>query len=1147
MTVNIYGNRKLINTGIISILSKHVIVLIKNLQKNDKKKQINKKISLPCFSKLIQTHFNYLIMKKKLLLGSILLLFCFMQSFAQERTITGKITSQDGTPLSGASVIVSGKKTGETTAADGSFSIKVPDNTKDLKVSFIGFETQTIPVAGQNSISVSLKPSNTSLNEIVVTGYGSQRKKDITGAVSVVDVKNLKQIPSGTTEALLQGQAAGVTVINSGVPGGGSNVRIRGITSPGNSDPLIIIDGVQGSMHDLNVDDIASMQVLKDAGAAAIYGVRASNGVIIITTKRGGSGKATISYDGFVGTQRPLADGFNIANSSETADAISREFFNDSLKLNNKQFGPSGVLQIPDYITPTGLVGTSPMTDPSTYALYDNQITKANKQGTDWFNEIFKPAIIQSHTVSAAGGGDKSHYYFSLGYFDQQGTLIGTYLKRYSARINTLFNVKNNIRVGENLYVFNKQNPSFTNQNEGNAISYSYRESPIIPIYDIMGNYAGTHSQGLGNSQNPVANQLRAQNNKSNNWQMSGNAFAEVDFLKHFTVRTSIGGTVDNYYYYYFNYTQYENAENNTNPNTFGEGGGYNSQLTWTNTLTYKQTFGKHDVTFLLGTEANTYYGRQIAGTRSGYFITNSSNLTVDPNLWTLGFGPASSQTNTDNNGVYQSSLYSQFGRLDYSYNDRYLLSGVLRRDGSSRFAPGHEYGYFPSFTAGWRISNESFFPVSSWLNDLKIRGGWGKLGSINNINATNPYNLYSLNAANAGYDIAGVNSGTIGVGAYASQNGNENTTWEQDIITNIGIDAGLFQNKLQLSFDWYKKAISGLLFQPATSDFGGGASPAFVNVGDIGNTGIDASLAYHGNINKDLSFNANLTLTTYNNKVNDLGDTKYITRNNSGSSRIGAFTRLQTGEAVGAFFGYVEDGLFQNWADVNKSAKQGDAAPGRFKFKDVSGPDGKPDGIIDDNDRTFFGNPNPKFTTGLNLGVNFKNFDFSTFLYASVGNDVINYVRYWTDFPQVFEGAVSKDAVYNSANLVDNSGQATYYQNPEAHISNPGAKVPLLERSANFSNTTNFNSYYMEDGSYLRMKSLIVGYSIPGSVLSRYKIEKFRIYLQATNLFTITNYTGLDPELSASDFSDNMNFGIDLGNYPANQKVYTVGVNVTF
>lgn len=542
----------------------------------------------------------------------------------------------------------------------------------------------------------------------------------------------------------------------------------------------------------------------------------------------------------------------------------------------------------------------------------------------------------------------------------------------------------------------------------------------------------------------------------------------------------------------------------------------------------------------MVGTEAITNYGRGMAATRNNYFITNAGNLTVDPSLWTLNFGDATTQKNSG--APYQSALYSQFSRIDYSYADRYLLSGTVRRDGSSVFDPSQRWGIFPSVSGAWRISRESFFPQLSWLNDLKIRGGWGKLGSLSNINPTNPYSLYGLSAANANYDINGQNTSSA-IGAYASQNGFKPTTWERDIITNIGLDATFFQNKMDLSVDWYKKAVSGLLFVPGVPATAGGALAPYINAGNIENKGIDGSITYHGSVSRELKFDVTGTFTSYNNKVIALpAGVKYYDRYSAGSGRIGAFSRLQAGQAVGAFYGYQSIGLFQSWSDVQKSPVQPDAAPGRLKFRDVNG-----DGKIDANDRTFFGNPNPKFTAGLNLTISYKNFDLSTFLYASVGNDVINYVRYWTDFPQVFEGAVSKDAVYNSAILVDASGKPTSYKDPTAHISNPGAKVPLLERSANQSNTINFNSYYMENGSFLRMKSLVLGYTFPIAQLKRLKVDRFRIYVQAANLFTITKYTGLDPELQTSNLNDNSNFGIDLGNYPANQKMFTVGVNLSF
>ncbi len=960
----------------------------------------------------------------------------------------------------------------------------------------------------------------------MVTGYTSQKKKDITGSVSVVNVTSLKQIPTGSPEQALQGQAAGVTVLTSGAPGGATNIRVRGITSVGSTAPLVIIDGTQGSLSNLNVNDIESIQVLKDAGAAAIYGVRGSNGVVIVTTKKGRSGKVKLNYDAYYGVQVPFKNGFNIANTQETANAIQQSYLNSGLRPNHKQLDTFSTPIIPDYITPTAAFDGDPRTDPSQYALYDNQITRINKQGTVWFDEIFDAAPIQSHNISASTGTEKSTFFFGLNYFDQQGTLLNTYLKRYSARINTTFNVNNKFRIGENLYAFYRQSPGITNQNEGNAISYSYRQSPLIPVYDIMGNFAGTGSQGLGNSQNPYANLARMKNNKGNNWQIIGNAFAELDILKHFTARTQFGGTVDNYYSNFFSYTQYENQENNRNPNAFTEQFGYNSNWTFTNTLTYSNTFGEHSLKVLAGSEALSYYGRAIQGRRGGYYITNPSNLDVDPSLWTLNFGPPNGQTTGNINGTpYQSSIFSLFGRVDYGFGDKYLISANLRRDGSSVFAPGNRFGVFPSVTAGWRISKEAFMQNVTWLNDLKIRGGWGKLGSISNIDPNNAFNLYSQGAANSYYDINGTNNSSV-LGFYASALGNVATTWEEDIITNIGFDASLFKNKLDFSFEWYNKAISGLLFRPSAPPVIQGPSQPFVNSGNISNKGIDASLTYHGGIGKDLKFDVTTTFTSYNNKVESLPPgIKYYDYTSGGSTRLGAFSRLQPGYGIGAFYGYKVMGLFRDSSEVNKAPTQEDAAPGRFRYADVNN-----DGVINSDDRTYFGDPNPDFTTGLFLSVTYKNFDFSTFLYASVGNDVINYVRYWTDFPQVFDGAISKDAVYNS-------------WTPQ----NLNAKVPRLERNATFSNTGQFNSYYLEDGSFLKMKSLIIGYTITPGKLKMLGIEKLRVYLQAANLFTITKYTGIDPELQGSDVNNSTTFGIDLGNYPANQANYNFGVNLSF
>ncbi len=1056
---------------------------------------------------------------------TLLLILIGFGSYAQ-KIVTGKVVNnRDNSPVSDASIVVKGTASGTKTQNDGSFSVNVPGDNSVLVVSIVGFQTMEVPVSGRTSVGeVALTASSTNLNEVVVTGYSAQRKKDITGAVAVVNVANLKSVPSGTTESLLQGQAAGVTVINSGAPGGNSNVRVRGITSVGSTDPLVIIDGTPGSLHDLNVNDIQSMQVLKDAGAAAIYGVRGSNGVIIVTTKKGRSGKSVVTYDAYYGTQRPLSGNvWNIANPQEAADAIWQTYTNIGLTPSHKQYGNGPKPVIPDYITPAAAMEGDPRTDPSTYALYKNQITRANKAGTDWFHEIFKPAHIQSHNLSVSGGGEKSTFLLSVGYFDQPGTLIHTYLKRYSVRVNTTFNIKEHIRIGENVYMFYKQNPSYTGLpgvNNANSINAAYRMPTIVPVYDIMGNFAGGGSQSLGNAPNPVAIMERTRDYKGNNWQTNGNLFAEIDFAKHFTVRTTIGGTIDNFYRNFFTFTAYENAENSQNPNSYIENYGYNSSYTWTNTLRYTNNFAKHSLNVLLGTEAVSNSGKAASASRGSYFITNLSNLTVDPNLWTLNFGSPGSQTNANivsNNGIqtpYQSSIFSLFGRADYNFDDRYLLSGTLRRDGSSVFDPKKRFGIFPSVTAGWRISAESFMKNVSWLNDLKIRGGWGKLGSISNINPTNAFTLYSQSAVQSYYDINGT-SNAPAQGIYNSQYGNPNTTWEEDVITNIGFDATFLNNKFDISAEWYKKSISGLLFPEKLPAIGGSATAPFVNSGNIENKGFDVAVTYHGAVKRDFRFDITATFTSYNNTVVSLPPgVAYIDYGNS---------RLEPGHPVGSYFGYKVLGLFQSDADVAKSPTQDAAAPGRFKYADMNG-----DGKITSADRTHFGNPNPDFTAGLNIGASYKNFDFFTFLYSSVGNEVINGVRNSTDFPQSFDVAISKDAVYNS-------------WRPDR----TDAKVPIIERTGNFSNGTGSGatSYPLENGSFLRCKTLSLGYTIPATKLVRFGIDKFRVYAQAANLFTITKYTGPDPELPGTS----VNFGVDGGSYPANQKVFTFGVGLSF
>lgn len=1023
------------------------------------------------------------------------------------KKVRGRVINETGEPLVNATIMVKGTKIGSITGADGAFSI-IAKQGNVLVITFIGYQAKELEISGKTDYSIVLSAAVNSLNAIVVTGYSSQRKKDITGSVSIIDMKSMKSIPTGSGEQALQGMASGVTIISSGVPGGESNIFIRGITSFGNTQPLIIVDGVPASLHDINTNDIESVQILKDAGAASIYGVRGSNGVIIVTTKKGKSGAPAFSYDAYYGTQIPLQGNvFNLLNSQDFATLVKRLNPGTTLFANG----------LPDYLyTGPGVAGTAkagdPAVDPSQYVFdaanpnNDYLIQQVNKQGTDWFHEIFKAAPMQSHNFTASGGTDKSKYLFSLGYLDQQGTLIETSLKRYSARINTEFTFKNNIRVGENAYMYLKQNPGFSNQNTNNVIAFVYRSMPIIPVYDIKGNYGGTWAgPELGDAPNPYAAQARTSLNTNRSLAVVGNIYAEVDLLKHLMARSSFGGTVDDGHSTNFSPNAYNDKEFHNGVNLFNENMQYDNNWTWTNTLTYTNNFDKHNLKVLAGSEAINSNGRGISGAASNFFSTSPAYLLL-----------SNGTTSITNSGyAYDQSLYSLFSRLDYSYNDRYLFSATVRRDGSSNFGPEKRYGIFPSVSLGWRISNENFMKNISQINDLKLRGSWGKLGSQNNVGANNAYTLFSSGFQNSYYDINGLSTSPV-QGFYSSSNGNPKTSWEEDVITNIGLDATVFNN-FDVSVEWYKKRVNGLLFPQPLPLTAGAADAPTINIGDIENKGWDISAAYHSDRNGKLQYNIGVNVTAYKNKIVNIPGDYFDVANSS----LGYLARNQVGHPQGAFFGYQVVGLFKDAQEVASSPTQEDAAPGRFKYRDVNG-----DGKITPDDRTFFGNPNPDFTYGINLGVNYKDFDISAVFYGSQGNDVLNHVRYYTDFFGSFIGGKSKDLFYNS-------------WTPQ----NLNAKTPIAELANTFSTSGVANSYYMENGSFLKCRSLILGYTVNPLVLQRYGVKKLRVYLQAANLFTITKYKGLDPELTGSSST----FGIDYGNYPNNQKNLIVGVNLSF
>ncbi len=1092
-----------------------------------------------------------LLMRQKidciLLRVCVVLLFVFTSFgvFAQ-KTVTGKVTStKDNLPLVSATVTVKGSTVATLTDANGNFKLTLPAGKTTLVVSSIGYANAEVD-ASSGTVNVSLTESTSSLDEIVVTGYTTQKKKDITGSVATVNVNDAKKIPATSSEQLLQGQASGVTVINSGAPGAASTVFVRGISNFGHTQPLYVIDGVQVSdMSTLNPNDIESISVLKDAGAAAIYGISGGNGVIVITTKKGRPGRATISYDAYFGTQRPLQGNvWNLMSPAQQSEVAFRA--ND---VATEALYPGGPGKVPTY----GYHGSSAVpTFSDAGVTNDNGVLQyykfdfnhpendfliqkfATGSGTDWFHEVFKPAFEQQQTLTASGGGERSTYLFSVNYLNQQGTLLNNYEKRYQIRLNTNFNVKDHIRIGENMYATYRENNggyNGTQQNEGGSIAYTFREMPIIPVFDIAGNFGGGYDgpkgEPLGNGSNPYAILSRQANDRARFVLVQGNVFAEADIAQHFTVHTGLGFNLYNQYYYNYGFNPYEDYESHNGPNSDLE----DDQISWnynfTNTIVYKQNFGKHNIQVLGGFEAKQTGGREVQASAQGFFSMN-------PNYVQLQFG---TPVNAPASYIYQpTSTLSFFGRLDYTFNDKYILGATIRRDGYSIFYPGdtsignQQWGTFPSVSLGWRISQEGFLKNVSWLNNLMIRGSYGEAGNNGNISGPNAYTLFGSGTGRSYYGIGGGIS-SITQGFYQSQIGNPFVSWETDKITNIGLDANLF-NHLDFTVEWYKKTISGLLFPLPLPSTVGGADVPVINVGDVQNTGIDASATYHGKIGKDFSFNITGNLTTYNSKITSIPSPGYF---DFGYSRDLDIVRNEVGHPIGEFFGYQVVGLYQSDEEAAKGPTYKGAAAGSFKYANTNG-----DSVINADDRTWIGNPNPKFTYGLNISANYKAFDFSLVLYGSQGNEDYNYVKYWTDFYSTFQGGKSLD-LYNRAAIVQNG-----------KVTNPDAILPPASFAQAMGSSTT-SSFYVEDGSFLKCRVVQLGYTFDPTLLKRVGIDKLHLYIQGTNLFTITKYSGLDPELvpSLSNNGGGNNqsaaFGIDYGAYPNNQKQYIVGVNLTF
>lgn len=1052
-------------------------------------------------------------------------------ALAQDKRVTGRITDPSGAGIPGVSVLQQGTNVGTVTDADGNYALNTRGASPSLVISAIGFRTQAVKVGAQAAVNVTLAEDVSALNEVVVTGYTVDNRRETTGAVSLVKSKDLVAVPSGNVEQQLQGRVAGLTVVTNGQPGTTSQIRVRGFGAFGGNEPLYIVDGVPvGSTDFLNPDDIESTTVLKDAAAASIYGARAANGVIIYTTKKGtkGAKKLSISYDAMYGVTDP-GPGQKMMNPTDFADWTNRAYINSNQTFNHPQFGPLGAGRtpsLPDYISVGGEPGVRGSVDlgalqsrynvnPAAGSIF--QVMRANKEGTDWYDAITQRAPLTRHTLGFNGGGERSRFYVSLGLQDQKGIMIHNSFQRYSLRANAEFDLGKKLRLGQNFQMTYRQILGQTGENGGlgiaddeNDILQAFRMPSIIPVYDEFGGYAGTAARGFNNPRNPVANRDGLKDNRGFNAQGFGNIYLEYDLIPGLTLRTNTGASWNNFYNNSYTRLQYENSENNS---AFGysEGGGYNLGWTLTNTANYKKAFGKHNIDILAGQEAlNTGRGRNMNASGLNPFSTDLDYIT----LTTLG------SRNPPNSNYFKGvNFYSLFGRANYNFADKYMLSGVIRRDGSSRFGANNRYGVFPAFSAAWRISAESFMKELSWIQDLKVRGGWGQMGNSNNVDPNNQYSLFGTNVQQAGYDINGTNS-SIAEGYYRTRIGNPDAKWETSITKNIGFDGTFFGGKLDVILDLWQKDTKDLVVRvPIVALNGSSATAPDVNIGDMVNKGIDIQIITRGKLAKDWGYELNLTGGFLDNKIVKIdGKQTYLTTVNPGYRGLTPI-RNQLDRSISSFFGFNVLGLFQSQEEVNSAPRQTGAAPGRFRYEDIN-----KDGQITVDDRTYLGSPVAKFTGGANFRVTYKNFDAETYLYTALGGKIFNASKWFTDFYPSFAGAAISERVKDS-------------WTPQ----NTSATIPIFETAANFSTNTQASSFYIESGNYLRIQNLSLGYNFNSSLLNKMKMQRLRVFGAMNNLATFTKYQGLDPGVGGNADTQ---FGIDVGNYPMTRS-WTVGLNL--
>jgi len=1019
---------------------------------------------------------------------------------AQQQRITGTVTGEANEPLIGVSILVRGTTTGAATDMNGSYTLQASP-TDVLVFSYIGYASQEVTVGSRTTINITLAPDAHALQEMLVVGYTTQSKTLATGSMSQVKTEEALAVPITSAGEALQGRAAGVTVVTGGQPGSTPVIRIRGFGSTNNNGPLYIIDGMQttdGSvLAQINPNDIASMNVLKDA-SAAIYGARASNGVVIITTKTGSvNSKPVVTLNSYYGFQE-ASNIPELLNSQQLGEVMWQSFRNDGLTPTHPQYGSGPEPVVPEYIRGNPALPYDPIT---------NRLTRA-RTGNDWLDEIFQKGILQNYDLSVQGGGQSSRYLMSVGYQNREGVQLNTGFERFASRLNAEIDATDHIRFGEHL------NVSYSDQLAQNQVQGAVGVSPLIPNYDEGGNFAGagpSGASGLNNLVTPLANLERGKDNFNRNLRLIGDAYGEIDFLNDFTLRSTIGVTFNNNFAHAVVRKSPEASEPVTTT-ALNEIQSNSSSWVWSNTLRYNKQAGDHNLNLLLGAEA-VNESLRLSNVRIENFLIEDADYLI--------LGTGSNAPNIADSRWEQNRLYSYFFNADYAFKGRYLATFSVRRDKTSRFAPGNNTGVFPAASLGWIVSEESFMKSIPVLSLLKIRASYGLLGN-QAIPIPNPYvNIYQ---ANQQYSFYSIQNGTINTGTMLSTLGNPNLRWETSKQANIGLDLGFFDNDATFSIDVYNKTTKDMIIASPLPSTAIDANAPYINAGKVTNKGFDMSLGY-GNFSKEaaaIKWDVSANVSAYKNELVSLNEANPSAFLSGANFYNGIITRSSNGQPISYYYGRDIIGIFQNEDEVASAPSQGfanaAAGVGRFRYRDVDG-----NGIINDADRTNLGNPHPDFTYGLNANLAYKKFNLTMFIQGSQGNEIYNFLKVYTDFGTFFNGN-------RSVRVLDAWSET-----------NRDAKLSKLSTSVK-NNESAPNSYYVEDGSYVRLKNLQLGYNF---ALPGIGVETARVYVQGTNLFTLTKYTGVDPETGATGGSD-LTFGVDAGVFPV-AKAYTLGVNFSF